>query len=92
MLTLKERRRVLTYLRFFTTFYLLPVTVHLHTVEPRVVTGTSRNTWICRVSYAIFLAHTLYKVLSLVYALFFSQGILLHQIMVHGVVAAAAVM
>ena len=92
MLTLKERHRVLEFLHFFSILRILPIKVDLYTWELRAGKNTWWNAWICRLSYAMFLAHTLYKVLSLVYALFFPHGIFLHHIMIHGAMAATAVM
>ena len=92
MLNLNERHRVLEFLHFFSILRILPIKVDLHTWELRPGKNKGQNAWICRLSYALFFAHTLYKILSLVYALFFSHGIFLHHIMIHGAMAATAVM
>ena len=42
--------------------------------------------------YALFIGHGLLKILRLVGGLFFRNGIPLHQVLIHGAVAGAAVM
>lgn len=53
--------------------------------------GKNWKFWICKVSYAIFTVHALYKLFRLVNIFLFLRGIPLHQTIIHAVLAADGV-
>ena len=91
MLSLKERQAVLKWFRRFCTVDLFPVQVDIKGWKVQPGCSTRARSWASKASYALYLAHSLYKVLSLVYTLLFLRGVPLHQMIIHGVMASAAV-
>ena len=84
MLNLKKRHRVLVFLRYCSIFCQLSIRVDEQTWKIRAGTDSEWDGRVCTGSYALFVAHVLYKILRLLHTLCFSQGDNpLHQIMLH---------
>lgn len=92
MLTTKERHRVLLFLHSCSIFCLIPMRVYVSSWDVLPATDTRRKEWACKGAYVLFLTHTLYKVTSLLYALFFCHHVPVHQLLIHGVFASAVFM
>ena len=93
MLTLKERQRVLTFLRYCSIICQLPIRVDDQSWKVRPGTDAKWRGWVCAGSYALFVAHVLYKISRLLHTLCFSTGDNpLHQIMLHFDVVSGTVM
>ena len=92
MLNFNERRQVLGFFRSCSILCLLPIRVDVGSWEVWAGTGTKWRAWICKGSYALFIAHTSYKVTTLLYTLIFCPHAPLHQMLIHGHVVGAAVM
>lgn len=92
MLNKKERRQVLLFLNYCTTFCLLPVQVDVQSWNVRPGTDTKWRARVCNGSYALFIAHASFKAISLLYVLYFCSHVPLHQLLIHGQVAWAGVM
>ena len=90
MLNSKERQKILGWFRFFCIINLFPVRVDLQTGDIRSGCGSSWKFSACMVSYSVFAAHSVYKVLSLVHACRFFSTIPLHQMVLHVQYAAVA--
>ena len=93
MLTLKERHRVLAFLRCCSILCQLPIRVDEQSWKIRAGTNARWSGWVCTGSYALFVAHVLYKTFRLLHTLCFSMGDTpLRQIMLHFDVVSATVM
>ena len=92
MLNSKERHRVLLFLRHCSILCLFPIEVDVRTWKVRHRADTTWKTWACKGSYVLFIAHSSYKATSLLHTLLFGYNVPLHQVLLHGVVASAAVM
>ena len=88
MLTEGERHRILIALRYFSSVSVLPIQVDVQGREIRSGFKSRRKAWASKLAYAIFVAHALYKSLSLIYVLQFLPATPLHQILIHGIIAA----
>ena len=51
---------------------------------------SKRKAWACKLAYAVFIAHAFYKSLGLLYVLLFLNDVPLHQVLIHGILAAAS--
>ena len=92
MLNSKEKQHVLAWFRFFSKAGVLPLQINVDGWE---VHPEQKLTWkklACQVYLYIFLAHTLYKNLTLAHVFMFGQGVPLYQMVVHMVLAAASAM
>ena len=92
MLTLDERAQVVKVLHYFCSFHLFPVRVDTERWELCPGAGALWRTLACSISYGLFVANTSYKVGSLLYVLFLTEGTPLHQIMIHGILAVGFLM
>ena len=91
MLTLKERQKILSFFRFAAIINLFPVRVDLENWEIRSGCRTKQMTWACRVSFSLFIAHSVYTGLSFVHAFSSARHTPLHQMIIHAECAAACV-
>ena len=91
MLNLKERFRVLVFFRYCCIVNLFPVQVDLESWQIIPGTDTKWKRWASQASYGLFIAHSLYISLRLVYATLVLHDIPLHQMVIHAVYAGAAV-
>ena len=91
MLTRADSYRILTSFRLVCNLIPFPVEVNLHTCN--VISGRDRKwkIWLCRLTYALFIIHAFSKVFRLAKVLLFLPATLLHQVIIHGVLAAAGV-
>ena len=92
MLSLKERHKVLGFLRYCSICCPLPITVDLESGSVRNGSGSKWKAWDSMGSYVLFLSHVLYKGLSLLYTLWYFPDTPLHQKMIHFIVVSPAVM
>ena len=93
MLNLRERRNVLAFFRYFCTASLCPVTVDTQTWEIRPGTSSWWKSVASALSYALFVAHTLFILARLLHVALFLPGIVpLHEKVLHIDVAGAAVL
>ena len=90
MLSLQERYGVLKFFRFFCIWSLFPVQVDPKTRKISTATYSKRKAGICKASFVLYVLHSLYTILMLIYAIFDSERIPLHQIIIHGVLATAS--
>ena len=92
MLNKRERHHVLTWIHYFYTAGLFPVEANLDSMEvyPGLKSGWKKLG--SQVSLGIFIAHTLYKIGSLVHAFLFLQGTPLHQMLIHITLAGGSAM
>ena len=90
MLTLRERWRVLEVIGFYSNLNLFPTKVDLQAwaLVPAGYT-TKWKKMVSKLSYPLLVLGSLYKILSLLYTLFFLEDTLFHQLMVHAEVAMA---
>ena len=91
MLSMKEREKILAFCRSVSIINLFPVRVDLHTWEIRSGGGSKWIARACRLSFALFVAHSVYTCLSFVHAIIYSRDIPLHQMIIHAECAAACV-
>ena len=91
MLTRADRYRILTSLRLVCNLNPFPLEVNLQSCN--VISGRDRKwkVWLCKVTYALFIIHACYKVFRLAKVLLFLPTTPLHQVIIHGVLAAAGV-
>ena len=87
MLTLQERHEVLKWYRHFSIINLFPMRVDFSGWNVWPGTTTKLRSWASKAWYAFYVAHALYKTLSLLCILLFVRGIPLHQMIIHGVLA-----
>ena len=92
MLNLKERHKVLVFLRRSYRLILCPTQVDTQTWKLRPGMHSRRMAWIGYMNYGLYLAHALYKVLALVYSSLVLTGVPLYQLLIHAMLAAAGVM
>ena len=92
MLSLKERHKVLGFLRYCSICCPLPITVDLESGDVRDGSGSKWKAWVSTGSYVLFLSHVLYKVLSLLYTLLYFADTPQHQKMVHFIVVSPSVL
>ena len=91
MLCLKERQKVLTFFHLASILCQLPVRVNPQQWQIHSGCGSKWRLLACTVSISLFLANSMYKVLSLIYTFSFFTNVPLHQITIQ-VEFAAAVM
>ena len=90
MLTVRERQGVLTWFRRFCAVDVFPVQVDIQGWKVQPGSSTKARSWASKAWYALFVAHSLFKILNLLYTLLFLRGIPLHQLIIQGVLASAA--
>ena len=88
MLTARDRYSVLTSFRHVCNFNQFPMEVTPHIWDVRPGRDKKWKLWACKVSYALFVAHASYKFFRLLNIFFFLHGVPLHQVIIHGVLAA----
>ena len=91
MLTAKERHQILILLGHFSRVNLFPIQVDAQSWEIGAGCKSKLKSWACGVAYALFIAHSLYKTVGLLYVFLFLRGIPLHQNIIHGVMAGGSV-
>ena len=84
MLTLKERKRVLSFFHYCSIICVFPVRVQVQSWDIRSGKETKWQLWLCRGSYGLFIAHASYKFIRLIHAIFFCPQVPLPQMMIHG--------
>ena len=92
MLNIKERHHVLVFFRYFTIAGAFPLHVDVDSWEIQPGPKSSWKTLASRITFGIFLAHTLYKNWSLASALVSGRDIPLYQMVIHLILAGAAAM
>ena len=91
MLSKKERQQVLVVLCYFSKAHLFPIQVDQHSWEIRPGCNSKWRLWACKLAYAGFVAHALYKNLTLPHVVLFWEDVPLYQILIHGKIAGANV-
>ena len=91
MLTRADRYHILTSCRLFCNLNPFPLEVNLH--SGNVISGRDRKwkIWLCRLTHALLIIHAFYKVFRLAKVLIFIPATQLHEVIVHGVLAADGV-
>ena len=91
MLTLRERYRVLSILRFYSKLNLFPTQVDTQawTLVPAKYTTVTWNGMASKLFFPLMVLGVVYKSLSLLYSLVFLGDTPFHQLMIHVVVASA---
>ena len=92
MLTKKERHGVLKDFKRACDTCLFPTEVHPESWEVRPRRDKECKMWICKLSYALFIAHALYKMFRLAHTILFLRDVPLHQVIIHAVLAVAGIM
>ena len=90
MLSVQERQRTLAFQRYLCTFKLLPGKVDVAESKWSPDPGNRLQSWLCQVSYLVFLLHSAYKILRLVHTMVFLAGTPLHEMVLHGIVASSS--
>ena len=91
MLNSKERQHVLACYRNFAKVGALPLQINVKRWDIDPIKSTWKKL-ACRVNFGIFLAHALYKNLTLAHAFLFGQDVALYQLVVHMVLATSPAM
>ena len=90
MLTLEERQKVAKSTSYFFSIFLIPARFDVNTWQFYPGCATKYKNWACKISYALFIVHTLYKVLRLIGGFPFLQNTTpLHHAIIHFAVATA---
>lgn len=84
MLNLRERHRVLEIFSYCCTMNPFQVQVDLQSWQISLENDTNWKRWASKVSYVLFIAHTIYKTFTLIYATLLLQDTPLHQTVIHG--------
>ena len=93
MLTAEERHRILVCISYIFSICLLPGRVKVETWEFKPGCDTKWRNWGCKTSYALFIAHALYKIGRLLSGFLVLKNIIpLHQVIIHLTVASCAIM
>ena len=91
MLAVKERQKILIFLRYFSAINLFPIQVDVKGWSILPGYGKAPKAWACKICCAIFAGHAMYKALSSIHVFLFSPaGIPLHQMVIHGEIAAVS--
>ena len=92
MLNTEERQRVAISTSHFISISLLPATLDVKNWEFTPGCVTKVKSWACKISYATFVLHALFKIWRLIYELLILQSTIpLHQVIIHLALAADAV-
>ena len=92
MLSLKERSNVLEFLQFFCICNPLPVQVDTRICQVHSGAGTKLKAMVCKASYLLFIAHTIYNNVTLIHAIFVIRNVPLYQVILHAVFAFASML
>ena len=87
-----DRNRVLKDFQHMCSIYSFPLEVDPQAWSIRPTRDNKWKEWVCKVSYALYIAHVLYKIFRLINIFLFLRGTPLHQIIIHAVLAVSGIM